>query len=63
MVPAAQIIGPKIKRAENHPNIEVFKEAVIEEIFGYVGNFNAEIKANGSESKSLEFGNIIVATV
>jgi len=62
MVPAAQILGPKIKRAENHPNIEVFKEAIIEEIFGYVGNFNAEIKANGSESKSLEFGNIIVAT-
>ncbi len=61
MIPARQILDPKIKRVENHPNIEVFKEAGIEEIFGYIGNFNADIKANG-KSKEIEFGNIIVAT-
>ncbi|MFC2111980.1 CoB--CoM heterodisulfide reductase iron-sulfur subunit A family protein [Bacteroidota bacterium] len=61
MIPARQILEPKIKRVENHPNIEVFKEAAIEEIFGYIGNFNADIKANG-KSKSIEFGNIVVAT-
>jgi heterodisulfide reductase subunit A len=61
MIPAAQVLGPRIKRAENHPNIEVFKEASIEEIFGYVGNFDAEIRVNGS-SRKIEFGNIIVAT-
>ncbi len=61
MIPARQVIGPKIKRAENHPNIEVLKKAEIEEIFGYIGNFKADIKANG-KSKEIEFGNIIVAT-
>jgi heterodisulfide reductase subunit A len=61
MIPARQVIGPKIKRAENHPNIEVLKQATIDEIFGYIGNFNADIKVNGSARK-IEFGNIIVAT-
>ena len=61
LIPARQILDPKIKRVENHPNIEVFKEAAIDEIFGYIGNFNADIKANG-KSKQIEFGNIIVAT-
>ena len=62
MVPAAQIIGPKIKRAENHPNIEVIKEAHIEEIFGYVGNFEADVKSGNGKAKHIEFGNIVVAT-
>jgi heterodisulfide reductase subunit A len=61
MVPAKQILGPKITRVENHPNIEVIKEAVIDEIFGYVGNFEADVKSNGKE-QHLEFGNIVVAT-
>ncbi len=61
MIPARQILGPKIKRVENHPNIEVFKDAAIEEVFGYIGNFNADIMANG-KSRNIEFGNIIVAT-
>lgn len=61
MIPARQILDPKIKRVENHPNIEVFKEASIEEIFGYIGSFNADIKANG-KNRQIEFGNIVVAT-
>ncbi len=61
LIPARQILEPKIKRVENHPNIEVFMKASIDEIFGYIGNFNADIKANGKSSK-IEFGNIIVAT-
>lgn len=61
MIPASQVLDPKIKRVENHPNIKVFKEAAIEEIFGYIGNFNADLKVNGKEEK-IEFGNIVVAT-
>ncbi len=62
MVPAKQILEPKITRVENHPNIEVIKEAFIEEIFGYVGNFEADVKSGNGKAKHLEFGNIIVAT-
>ncbi len=61
MIPARQILDPKIKRVENHPNIEVIKKSVIKEIFGYIGNFNADIKSNG-KSRNIEFGNIVVAT-
>jgi heterodisulfide reductase subunit A len=61
MQSAAQLLAPRIKRVTNHPNIEVFLNTTVDEIFGYVGNFETEISHNGKKT-SIKFGNIIVAT-
>ena len=61
MESAQQIITPAIDRVMNHPTIDVFPDTVIEEVFGYVGNFETTIKYKGSEVE-LKFGNVIVAT-
>ncbi len=58
---AKQIIQEKIERTEHHPNIQVFKNTVMDEIFGYIGNFNSTIGQNGSQT-DIKFGNIVVAT-
>jgi heterodisulfide reductase subunit A len=59
---AQQMIDFKIKRLINHPNIELFLNTQIEEIFGYVGNFETTLKIDNTEKAELKFGNIIVAT-
>jgi len=59
---ADQLIKPKINKVLNHPNIEVFLETSIEEIFGYIGNFEMSIPGEGEKPMVLKFGNIIVAT-
>jgi heterodisulfide reductase subunit A len=41
---AQQMIDFKIKRLINHPNIELFLNTQIEEIFGYVGNFETVLR-------------------
>jgi heterodisulfide reductase subunit A len=61
MQSASQLIEPKIKRVSNHPNIEVFLNTTIDETFGYIGNFRAEVQKNGTKTE-INFGNIIVAT-
>lgn len=58
---ASQLLQSRTKRIMNHPNIQVFLETTIEEIFGYVGNFETEIRQNG-EKIQLKFGNVVVAT-
>ncbi|MFH2096820.1 MAG: CoB--CoM heterodisulfide reductase iron-sulfur subunit A family protein [Bacteroidota bacterium] len=54
---AQQIIQPKIKEVESNPNIEVFTNTKVDEIFGYIGNFEATIGG-----KEIKFGNVVVAT-
>ena len=61
MYSAQQIIQPIIKRVLDHPNVEVFLETEIVEVFGYVGNFETTIQHEG-KGKELKFGNIVVAT-
>lgn len=58
---AKQMIQPVIKRTENHPNIEVFLEAEIKDVTGYIGNFKTIIQNGHEEKTELEFGNIIAA--
>jgi heterodisulfide reductase subunit A2 len=56
-----QMIKHKIKRATTHPNIEVYLNTDIDNVFGYIGNFETDFTYNKKEVK-LNFGNVIVAT-
>ena len=56
-----QVIRSVIERVQNHPNIRVFLDATLKEIFGYIGNFETTF-VRGAEEIRLEFGHIVVAT-
>ena len=58
---AQQLIGPKIDKINNHPNIDVYLNTELDEIFGYVGNFQTKFTNDGKEVE-LKFGSVIVAT-
>ncbi|MCD4789829.1 MAG: CoB--CoM heterodisulfide reductase iron-sulfur subunit A family protein [Bacteroidales bacterium] len=62
MYSAGQIIEPLICKVQNHKYISVFLESEVKDIFGYIGNFNANIISKDSFETELKFGNIIVAT-
>jgi len=49
-----------IQRAENHPNLDVYTKATIQDSSGFVGNFSTTISSNGSE-KTLDHGAVIIA--
>ncbi len=61
MMSAHEMIIQKIKEVNNHPNITLFLNNEINDVSGYVGNFETIISQNGNEIP-LKFGNIIVAT-
>jgi heterodisulfide reductase subunit A len=56
-----QVIRTVIERVRDHPNIKVFLNVVLNDIFGYIGNFQTTF-AHGAEEIILEFGHIVVAT-
>ena len=58
---AAQMIRPKIEQVFKHPNIKVFLNTEIENVTGYIGNFETEIQSKEGLTVKLKFGNIIVA--
>ena len=58
---ARQMLHPKIRQINNHKLIEVYLNASVADISGYVGNFRSKIRMNGLE-KELQFGNVIIAT-
>jgi heterodisulfide reductase subunit A len=62
MYSARQMLTPKIKRVEDHPNIQVFVDSNVEEIFGYVGNFQCKVAAGNDKETEIKFGNIVIAT-
>lgn len=57
----SEVLDPLIYKVNKHPEIEVFLNTKIDEIFGYIGNFESTINSGGKEHE-VEFGNIIVAT-
>lgn len=61
MYSASQMINPKIAKVFKHPNINVFLNTQIEEISGYIGNFETKIETKEDHAIELKFGNIIVA--
>ena len=62
MYSAPQLVNPLIHRVENHENIKIFTSVEINEIFGYVGNFETTIANSDNTELKLQFGNIVIAT-
>jgi len=61
MMSVNEMITQTIKEVKNHANITLFLNNEINDISGYVGNFETIIIQDGNEIP-LKFGNIIVAT-
>jgi len=63
MEPAEAWLDPLIERVQNHPNITVFFNAQVEQVKGFVGNF--EVTVSGTklpQPELIKAGAIIVAT-
>ena len=61
MMSAHEMIIQKVKEVKHHPNITLFLKNEVNNISGYVGNFETIIKQEEKEIP-LKFGNIIIAT-
>ena len=59
---ARQMLAPKLQRVENHPHIAIFTGCTVEEVFGYVGNFECKVKSESGKETEIKFGNVVVAT-
>ncbi|MFH0864641.1 MAG: CoB--CoM heterodisulfide reductase iron-sulfur subunit A family protein, partial [Bacteroidota bacterium] len=57
-----QLIKSKIRQVSNHPDIKLFLNTEIKDIFGYIGNFETKFITKNNKEETLLFGNIIVAT-
>ena len=60
-IPADEIIRPQINRVYNHENIKVYTGTKIENITGYIGNYEVTISKSTNEEK-FKVSTIIVAT-
>ena len=56
------LLKQMISEVETNPMIEITKNAKIDLIEGYIGNFKANLTVNGSDNKEINCGVIIVAT-
>jgi heterodisulfide reductase subunit A len=58
---AASWVGTKIEAVKKHPNIEVFTEAAVRAVRGFVGNYEVLVEQGGREF-GFSVGAVIVAT-
>ena len=56
-----KLLDETIRKVDSHPNIKVWKNASIESIDGFVGNFTTKIKQN-NKNIEVEHGAVIVAS-
>ena len=54
-------LGRMIKSVENHPNITTYLNAKLDNVDGFVGNFDSVVKT-GKKSKTIHHGVTIIAT-
>ena len=59
--PASELLERLSKSVMEHKNITLYTSTTVEEVSGFIGNFQVTAKRNGEELK-LEVGTIIVAT-
>ena len=57
-----QMLAPKLQRVKRHSNITIFLESHVDEVFGYIGNFECKVVSKDGKETELTFGNIVVAT-
>ena len=62
MYSAQQMLADLVLQVEQHPNIDLLLNSELNEVSGYIGNFEATIKNGTEKNKEIEFGNIVVAT-
>ena len=60
MQDVSEILGPVTKAVKSHKNIELMTFTDIDEVKGYVGNFNITVNKRGEKSE-LNVGTIVVA--
>ena len=58
---ASEVIGKKIKEAQDNPNLEIYTGATIDKVEGFIGRFDVSFSANGT-SKDVRVGVVIIAT-
>lgn len=61
MQPARELLRPLMERVDAHPRIEVMLSAEVEEIKGFVGNFEASVRQS-EEMRTVSAGSIVIAT-
>ncbi|OFZ79853.1 MAG: hypothetical protein A2583_06185 [Bdellovibrionales bacterium RIFOXYD1_FULL_53_11] len=59
--PAAILLNTLVNKVEANKNIQVFKDSMVVENSGYIGNFKSKISTKGKTTE-IEVGNVIVAT-
>ena len=59
---ARDIIRERILRVKADPNIQVFLNAKVENLDGFVGNFKADLSEGGGHRFTVDVGSVIVAT-
>jgi len=59
---ASEFLGSVTRAVKAHRNIEVYSSTEIEEIKGYIGNFEVMALQNGKDKITFSVGTIIVAT-
>jgi heterodisulfide reductase subunit A len=60
-VPAHEIVNSTVALVTSHPNIEVYTNAEMDAVGGYIGNYRASVTINGSK-REFDISTIIVAT-
>ena len=60
-MPAKKVLQPLVRRVREDRTIKVFKDTMLKDISGYIGNYEAVLDVKGKERK-IQFGAIIVAT-
>jgi len=61
MQDTAELLNPTVEKVKNHKNIEVMANTVVNDVKGYVGNFQVSASKSG-EKTEFEVGTIIVAS-
>ena len=58
---AMESIKPFIQKVTSHPNVKLYLNSKVSDVYGYIGNYEIKIDTGGKETKT-KVGTIIVAT-